>query len=51
MADQLTQEHEEYFRKIFREFDVNGDDSISKEVTYPHPGTHSGAYRHRRKYQ
>lgn len=32
MADQLSREHEGYFRSIFEEFDENGDGVMTKEV-------------------
>ena len=32
MIDELISEHEEYFREVFRTFDLNGDNTMSKEV-------------------
>jgi Ca2+-binding EF-hand superfamily protein len=34
MADQLSHEHESYFRTIFEEFDENGDGVMTKEVLF-----------------
>lgn len=31
MADELTPEHEQYFRTVFEEFDQNGDNIMTKE--------------------
>ena len=32
MADELSPEHEQYFRTVFEEFDENGDNIMAKEV-------------------
>jgi Ca2+-binding EF-hand superfamily protein len=32
MADELSGEHEEYFKKMFDEFDIDGNNEICKEV-------------------
>lgn len=32
MADELSSEHEVYFRKVFEEFDEDGNRDICKEV-------------------
>lgn len=32
MADELSPEHEQYFRTVFEEFDKNGDNVMAKEV-------------------